>query len=71
MNGKLMKWNKIKGLLTSNRGTILLEKNVLLVVIVVAVFGFSALAYPFVKEYFGQTSNSIKNNSQINETVEW
>ncbi|MBA4533807.1 hypothetical protein [Brevibacillus halotolerans] len=66
-----MNWNKIKGLLTSNRGTILLEKNVLLVVIVVAVFGFSTLAYPFLKEYFGQTSNSIKNNSQINETVEW
>lgn len=61
----------VKDVVTNNRGTVLMEKKVLLVVIVIGIFGFSSIAYPFLKDYFNQTSDSIKSNSQINESVEW
>ncbi|MDT3417442.1 hypothetical protein QO009_003337 [Brevibacillus aydinogluensis] len=71
-------WNKMiqKGkalikTIRNERGTVLMEKKILLVVIVVGVFGFSSLGYMFLKDYWEQTSNSIKNNSQINEEVSW
>lgn len=71
-------WNKMiqKGkalfkMIRNDRGTVLMEKKILLVVIVVGVFGFSTLGYTFLKDYWDQTSNSIKNNSQINEEVSW
>ncbi|MBG9790977.1 hypothetical protein ABHN05_13155 [Brevibacillus laterosporus] len=72
MNKKLTKkWNETKAFFTNNRGTVLLEKKVLLVVIVVGILGLSSLGYLFLKEYWKTTSDSIKNNTQINETVEW
>ncbi|MCG5254129.1 hypothetical protein P9302_00685 [Brevibacillus agri] len=71
-------WNKMiqkgKGLfklIRNDRGTVLMEKKILLVVIVVGVFGFSGLGYTFLKDYWNQTSTNIKNNSQINEEVSW
>ncbi|MFS0557225.1 MULTISPECIES: hypothetical protein [Brevibacillus] len=57
--------------LRNDRGTVLMEKKILLVVIVVGVFGFSSLGYTFLKDYWSQTSDNIKNNSQINEEVSW
>ncbi|MDT3417163.1 hypothetical protein QO009_003058 [Brevibacillus aydinogluensis] len=65
-NGK-----KMVGALKNNRGTVLLEKKVLLIAIVVGIFGFSSLAYPWIKSYFEKTSDSIENNSQINNSIQW
>lgn len=62
-------------LLKDNRGSQLLEKKVLAVAIVVAIFGFSGLAYAFFKSYAGSTFNSIETGGQVNnsfgETVNW
>lgn len=61
----------IQNTVTNNRGTVLMEKKILLVVIVVGIFGFSSLAYPFIKDYFTKTTQSIENNSQINNSIQW
>ncbi|CAI8943011.1 hypothetical protein EMIT07CA2_550015 [Brevibacillus sp. IT-7CA2] len=61
----------VKNAVKNNRGTVLMEKKVLLVVIVVGIFGFSALGYTFLKDYWNQTSDSIKSKSQINESIDW
>ncbi|WP_164553434.1 2-keto-3-deoxygluconate permease [Brevibacillus marinus] len=62
---------KVKSVLNNKRGTVLLEKKVLLAVIVVGILGLSSLAYPWLRDYFTQQTDSISNNTQINESIQW
>lgn len=62
---------KLKETLNNNRGTVLLEKKVLLAVIVVGILGLSSIAYPWLRDYFEQQTDSISNNTQINESISW
>lgn len=63
--------SNVKSVLTNKRGTVLLEKKVLLAVIVVGILGLSSIAYPWLRDYFTQQTDSISNNTQINQSITW
>ncbi|MDT3417162.1 hypothetical protein QO009_003057 [Brevibacillus aydinogluensis] len=55
------------------KGTILVEKNVLLIVAVVGVFGVASLLLPWFQEYLNDTSDALLNAGKPNSfrSVTW
>ncbi|UFJ41334.1 hypothetical protein LOK74_02005 [Brevibacillus humidisoli] len=69
--GKAINWIAVKSVLKGERGGPLIENKLLLVVSVIAIFGITAIVYPFIQEYTQNRLETIEEKSTIDTSVEW